>query len=183
MKIICDWNKCNNEGKYKAPIEKDNSKKFRMLCLNHVKEFNKSWNYFSGMSDDQVLEFIKSDLTWHKPTQSFSSNDNFFKVLWNNTLKDEIKKNGFEPNYDYMNQYRFDKNDIKAFSIIGVNVGISWEKIHIKFKKLVKKFHPDMNAGNKKFEEKLKVITLAYTQLKNTYRKRINGSPKHTTRY
>ena len=90
-------------------------------------------------------------------------------------MKDEIKKNGFEPNFDYMNQYRFDKNDIKAFSIIGVNVGISWKKIHYKFKKLVKKFHPDMNAGNKKFEEKLKVITLAYTQLKNTYRKKING--------
>ena len=83
MKIICDWNKCNNEGKYKAPIEKDNSKKFRMLCLNHVKEFNKSWNYFSGMSDDQVLEFIKSDLTWHKSTKSFGSSENFFNLLWN----------------------------------------------------------------------------------------------------
>ncbi len=37
------------------------------------------------------------------------------------------------------------------------------------------KFHPDMNAGNKKFEDKLKVITLAYTQLKNTYRKKIDS--------
>ena len=40
------------------------------------------------------------------------------------------------------------------------------EKNTRKFKKLVKKFHPDMNSGNKKFEEKLKIITLAYTQLK-----------------
>ena len=46
------------------------------------------------------------------------------------------------------------------------------EKIQEKFKKLVKKFHPDMNAGNKKFEDKLKVITLAYTQLKNTYKEK-----------
>ena len=45
-------------------------------------------------------------------------------------------------------------------------------KIQNKFKSLVKKFHPDMNSGNKKYEEKLgKLITLAYTQLKNTYRK------------
>ena len=43
-----------------------------------------------------------------------------------------------------------------------------------KFKKLVKKFHPDINLGNKKYEEKLKLITLAYTQLKNTYRKKID---------
>ena len=67
---------------------------------------------------------------------------------------------------------KFDHNDIKAFGILGITVGLKWDKIQEKFKKLVKKFHPDINAGDKKFEEKLKVITLAYTQLKNTYRKR-----------
>ena len=92
MKNICDWNNCNEICEYKAPVEKDNSKKFRMLCLEHVKEFNKNWNYFSGMNDDQVLKFLKSDMIWHKPTQSFSSSDNFFKVLWNTTLKDELDK-------------------------------------------------------------------------------------------
>ena len=157
MKNICDWNNCKELGEYKAPVEKDNSKKFRLLCLDHIKEFNKNWNYFSGMDDDQIMDFLKSDMTWHKPTQSFSSSDNFFKVLWNNTLKDE-----------------FDNKDIKAFEILGLSVGMKWMKIHEKFKTLVKKFHPDMNAGDKKYEEKLKLITLAYTQLKNTYRKKID---------
>ena len=64
--------------------------------------------------------------------------------------------------------------EVKAFDILGISVGLKWEKIQDKFKKLVKKFHPDMNSGNKKFEDKLKVITLAYTQLKNTYRKKID---------
>ena len=40
---------------------------------------------------------------------------------------------------------------------------------------LVKKFHPDMNSGNKKYEEKLKLITLAYTQLK-TYREKLTNN-------
>ena len=48
------------------------------------------------------------------------------------------------------------------------------ERVQEKFKKLVKKFHPDMNAGNKKYEDKLKIITLAYTQLKKTYRGKID---------
>ena len=43
-------------------------------------------------------------------------------------------------------------------------------QIQNQFKKLVKKYHPDMNAGNKKFEEKLKIVTLAYTQLKLAYK-------------
>ena len=173
MKIICDWNKCEEEGEYRAPVEKDNSKKYRLLCLRHVKEFNKNWNYFRGMNDNQIYDFLKSDLTWHKPTQSFSSNDNFFKILWNNALKDELKNNTEQTDFDVMFQFKFDQNDLKAFNILGVTVGAKWEKIQIKFKKLVKKFHPDMNSGNKKFEDKLKVITLAYTQLKTTYRERI----------
>ena len=65
-----------------------------------------------------------------------------------------------------MSQFKFNHNDIKAFGILGVSVGLKWEKIQNKFKSLVKKFHPDINLGNKKFEEKLKLITLAYTQLK-----------------
>ena len=68
--------------------------------------------------------------------------------------------------------------DIKAFEILGISVGSKWEKIYNKFKILVKKFHPDMNSGNKKFEEKLKSITLAYTQLKNTYREKIDTKYK-----
>ena len=43
MKNICDWNNCFEIGEYKAPIEKDNSRNYRLLCLNHVKEFNKNW--------------------------------------------------------------------------------------------------------------------------------------------
>ena len=73
-----------------------------------------------------------------------------------------------------MRQFKFTNNDLKAFSVLGLSVGLKWDKVQAKFKKLVKKFHPDMNAGNKKYEDKLKVITLAYTQLKNTYRTKID---------
>ena len=170
MKNICDWNNCSEIGEHKAPVEKDNSKNFRLLCLTHIKEFNKNWNYFSGMNEEKICEFIKSDMTWHKPTQSVSSSDNFFKILWSNALKDEIDKSKFNSQFSHMQQFRFSHNDVKAFGILGLSVGLKWKKIQEKFKKLVKKFHPDMNLGNKKYEDKLKVITLAYTQLKNTYR-------------
>ena len=65
MKNICDWEKCNRIGLYRAPIEKDNSKNFRLLCLEHIKIFNKNWNYFSDMGESEIERFIKSDLTWH----------------------------------------------------------------------------------------------------------------------
>ena len=79
MKIICDWENCKEPGSYKAPLEKDNSKKYRLLCLKHIKIFNKNWNYFENMNDQEIEYFIKSDLTWHKSTKSFGSSENFFK--------------------------------------------------------------------------------------------------------
>ena len=174
MKNLCAWENCFEIGEYRAPTEKDNSKKYKLLCLIHIKEFNKNWNYFSDMTESEIFDFLKSDMTWHKPTQSFSSSDNFFKILWNNALKDELKSANFINKQNNLKKFKFNNNDIKAFSILGISVGLKWNKVQEKFKKLVKKFHPDMNAGNKKYEDKLKVITLAYTQLKNTYRTKID---------
>ena len=122
MKNICDWDNCNEIGEYKAPVEKDNSKKYRLLCLNHVREFNKNWNYFSGMNDGQVIDFLKSDMVWHKPTQSFSSSDNFFRVLWNNTLKDELDNKKFKSDLNYMGQFRYNHKDIKAFELSLIHI-------------------------------------------------------------
>ena len=172
MENICDWKNCNNLGKFKAPKEKDNSKNFRWFCLDHIKEFNKSWDYFSDMSENQILDFIRSDITWHKPTQNFGSSDNFFNILWNDALKNQqgIFKNFSDKKNN--NIKKFTAEDIKAFNIMNVEVGTNWPKIQSEFKILVKKFHPDMNAGNTKFEDKLKTITLAYSQLKKTYKEK-----------
>ena len=174
MKNLCAWENCFEIGEYRAPTEKDNSKKYKLLSKIHIKEFNKNWNYFSDMSETEIFDFLKSDMTWHKPTQSFSSSDNFFKILWNNALNDELKSKYFIDEQKNFKKYNFNNNDIKAFSVLGVSVGLKWSKVQEKFKTLVKKFHPDMNAGNKKYEDKLKVITLAYTQLKKTYRTKID---------
>ena len=173
MENICDHKNCKEIAKYKAPIEKDNSKKFKWLCLDHVREFNKSWDYFKGMSDQKIRQFLKSDMIWHKETQSFSSPGNFFNILWGNALNDEVDiLNNYKNYRKTKSSINFTNNDEKAFKIIGLKVGTNWNEIQNKFKVLVKKFHPDMNSGNKKFEEKLKMITLAYTQLKMAYKRK-----------
>ena len=170
MENICDYKNCKKIGKHKAPIEKDNSKKFRWLCLDHIKEFNQKWDYFKGMSDHEIYNFLKSDMTWHKPTQSFNSPDNFFNILWKNTLNEGKNILNTEYGKKIKTKINFSNKDIGAFKIIGLEVGTKWDIIQNQFKKLVKKYHPDMNAGDKKFEEKLKIVTLAYTQLKLAYK-------------
>ena len=134
MENICDWKNCKSIGKFKAPKEKDNSKNFRWFCLEHIKEFNKSWDYFSDMSENQILDFIRSDITWHKPTQSFGSSDNFFNILWNDALNSE--QGLFKKLLDKKNNNikKFTAEDIKAFNVMNIEVGTNWPKIQSKFK-------------------------------------------------
>ena len=54
MKNICEWDNCKETGKFKAPAERDNSKNFRWLCEEHIKLFNNNWNYFDGMSQNEI---------------------------------------------------------------------------------------------------------------------------------
>ena len=108
---------------------------------------------------------------YKRQTQGFSSSDNFFKVLWNNVLNEGFDDLKFKKHLNNDRNLKFNNNDIKAFAVLGISVGLKWDKIQQKFKKLVKKFHPDINSGDKNYEEKLKVITLAYTQLKRTLKK------------
>ena len=171
MKIICDWKNCKEVGSYKAPIERDNSKKFRLLCLNHIKVFNNNWNYFENMNDQEIEYFIKSDLTWHKSTKTFGSSDNFFNILWNNALEDKL--NIFKSsNFKEFKKTKISQTDRDALEVMELNDEVKWEEIHKKFKILVKNNNPDKNQGNKKFEDKLKIITLAYSQLKKTLGKK-----------
>ena len=166
MKNICEWDNCNESGEFKAPLEKDNSKKYRWLCEEHIKLFNKNWNYFDGMPQNEIEDFLKSDLTWHRPTQKFGSSDNFFNILWNNALNDNFnffKDGKFSNAFDGK---KLSEKDKDAFKIMGLKFNADWTSVQKKFKSLVKKFHPDKHSGSKEYEDKLKKITMAYSHLK-----------------
>ena len=166
MENICEWGSCKKSGSFKAPLEKDNSKNYRWLCEEHVKLFNKSWDYFFGMNQSEIENFLKSDMTWHRPTQRFGSSDNFFNILWNNALNDKFNFFKQNENINGLNDGKLSEKDKDAFIMLGLELNVDWPIVQKKFKTLVKKFHPDRNAGNKQFEDKLKKITLAYSHLK-----------------
>ena len=107
----------------------------------------------------------------HKTTKNFGSTDNFFNILWNNALDDKLnifKTTGFKD----FKKANISQTDRDALEVMELNDEVKWEKIHAKFKELVKKYHPDKNQGNKLLEDKLKKITLAYSQLKKTLGKK-----------
>jgi len=72
---------------------------------------------------------------------------------------------------DYFKQFEkktiYSSKEIEALKKLDLKSNVKWSEIREQFKKLVKKYHPDTNSGDKKFENKLKDITIAYTLLRN----------------
>ena len=170
MENICEWENCDRNGAFKAPKEKDNSKKFMWLCKEHIRTFNKKWDYFEGMSQKEIENFLKSDATWHRPTQKFGSLNNFFNILWNNALNDKFNLFNEKKTFNNTISKDLSKKDKEAFKIMNLGSEDDWNIIQKKFKALVKKFHPDKNFGNKMYEDELKKITLAYNHLRTLFK-------------
>src|ERR1051325_1701197 len=64
----CDWKGCQNKATHRAPKGRSRESEYWRFCLDHVREYNHSYNYFAGMSEDAVARYQKDAVTGHRPT-------------------------------------------------------------------------------------------------------------------
>src|SRR5450759_2424697 len=64
----CEWHGCKEKGTNRAPKGRNTENQYWRFCIKHVREYNQSYNFFSGMSDAAVMAFQKDALTGHRPT-------------------------------------------------------------------------------------------------------------------
>src|ERR1700680_5142697 len=71
---MCEGGGCPNKGPHRARKGRENSKEYWHFCLNHVREYNQSYNFFQGMNADAVAHYQKDALTGHRPTWKMGAN-------------------------------------------------------------------------------------------------------------
>src|SRR5919206_3044472 len=64
----CDWPGCREDATHRAPKGRLREGEYWRFCLDHVREYNHSYNFFAGMSDDAVAKYQKESITGHRPT-------------------------------------------------------------------------------------------------------------------
>ncbi|MFT6559378.1 J domain-containing protein [Sneathiella sp.] len=174
---ICDHQQCQEPGEFRAPksrlMDRGTPNDYRWFCLAHIREFNKSWNFFEGMSDNEILKYKDEDITGHRPTWKMGAPANNSKTEFKYDDPFDFRR---ETGHDQFNErdanrrrsteeVSFDAKDREAFAVLNLEPGCQIKDIKRRHKELAKKFHPDLHGGDKQAEEILKKINQAYTHL------------------
>ena len=167
----CDYGGCNEHGEFQAKTK--SAAKF-FYCLNHIKEFNKNYNFFEGMSEEEIIDYQISAIIGHRPTWKSGTNPhaNYFSKFAKNdgsAFDDPFDLFEKDKTSKYERQSKIKKGKIseKAYKLLDFSSLSSKSDIRKKFKEVVKSLHPDTNGGDNSQEDLLKEVISAYKTLKS----------------
>jgi hypothetical protein len=167
---VCDWKGCQCEATHRAPKGRHRENEYWRFCLDHVREYNSSYNFFAGMSDDAVTKYQKDAITGHRPTWKMGTGksrpdpdhaEDPFGMFSEFAGGFRQKAAPVEPARTVRNAER------KALDALGLEPGASAVEVKARFKLLVKRHHPDANGGDRTLEDRLREIIQAYNYLKS----------------
>ncbi len=181
---ICEVDGCRMPGVHRAPKGRGHDGQYHQFCMNHVREYNKSYNYFKDMSDTDVAEYQRSARTGHRPTWSLGTNkglggiDEEIQQQANPSSASHTSKFSdpfgfFGEKYTASKRTRTERRQVrnaerKALATLGLDIDVEPEEAKARYKMLVKRHHPDANGGGQEYEEKLREIIQAYDYLKSS---------------
>ncbi|MDT3378702.1 J domain-containing protein [Labrys portucalensis] len=174
---LCEHAGCRNAGEFRAPKGRNREGQFWHFCLEHVRDYNKTYNYFAGLPDDSVSAYQRDAATGHRPT-------------WTMGVNPWAKKRGEGPQpgpeihdgfgfFDEDHGFRRPQGtpeperrrlkllERKALDALDLPETASGPEIKARYKTLVKRLHPDANGGDRSSEDKLRGIIQAYNTLRS----------------
>jgi DnaJ domain len=179
----CQWKGCEAAGDHRAPKGRGHDGEYYVFCIDHVRQYNASYNYFQGMSDTEVQDFQKDAMTGHRPTWKVGAN------AWSHGTRDGMtptpgaqvpgggRTTAQDPHAFFAWRARSQREaapesrrqlrplEKKALATLDLDDKASGADIKARFKALVKRHHPDTNGGSGS-EERLREIISAYNHLK-----------------
>ena len=162
----CEHPGCTRPGIYRAPRDRM-LRDYVWLCLDHVRDYNQSWDFYAGLTQSEIEQEICRDTVWQRPTWRLGDkaaagkpftphiHDPFtvFETNAEGTTKNAPKPKAAPGSPEY------------AVGILGLDFPLTRQALKMRYHELVKKHHPDRHGGDKAAEERLKTINEAHTIL------------------
>jgi DnaJ-class molecular chaperone with C-terminal Zn finger domain len=177
---VCQWDGCSEKAAHRAPVGRHADGQYFMFCFDHVREYNKGYNYFSGLSDSEIARYQKEALTGHRPTWSMGVNRaarhgpamasaRSGSASAYARMRDPFGLfNESGPSRQPFRQRKVKSLEAKAFDTLGLDENAQPAEIKRRYKELVKKHHPDANGGDRGSEERFRAVIQAYQLLKQS---------------
>ena len=169
---ICQWDGCEKPGNHRAPAGRNRENEFFLFCTEHVREYNKGYNYFSGLEDTEIASMQRAAMTGDRPTWKMGTGGSV-----NASVNPTTIRSGRAGYYKRVGETAFGNAaapraramkplESQALRTLGLKDNTAGEAIRARYTELVKQHHPDSNGGVRGSEERLAEVIKAYRLLK-----------------
>lgn len=181
---LCDKPGCENGGDHRAPKSRSTLNEYYWFCLDHVREYNQAWDFFRGMTPDQIEAYQRATLTGLRPTWKMGDNTKgpnpklqfFFRGAFVDpfVIFDDGPGAAGQPRPEADatsrsgSTRRLSRMQATSLETLDLEPSATLQDVKARFKELVKRYHPDANGGDRGAEERLRQVIKAYGQLRSS---------------
>ncbi|HWA60751.1 MAG TPA: J domain-containing protein [Caulobacteraceae bacterium] len=167
----CDHAGCRLAATSRAPKSRDLMGEHYWFCQAHAAEYNRNWNFFAGLSEDQIRARQEEDTTTGgRPTWSFKAGPRSREAA--------AARGGYVDPFGLFGAAKAREADDKAaydrklgklergaLADLDLDASAQAAAIRARYTELVKRCHPDANGGDRSAEHKLQRVIKAYKTL------------------
>ena len=165
---------CKTIAEWHAPKSRKNMDERIWLCREHLRAHNERWNFFEGMTDEEIERHCNQANLGHRPTwpmgkRAAGSAAPKGQKYWSYGFEDGFA--GFNEAAGLKRRPRqtvLTKGQLDALDALGLEEAATLSQVKARYKELVKRFHPDTNGGDRGKEERLKQVIKAYGHLRSS---------------
>lgn len=174
----CEAPDCGEAGEFRAPGVRpsgfDGPGDYRWFCLDHVRAFNAGYDFFAGMTADEILEAQSPIHGWEQETRAFRPNGNVdFAPRWAD-FADPLEAISARARAHMQARRPTQRQDgrpvtpdeRRALDVLGLPLDADRKGLRSRYSELVRKYHPDRNGGDRGYEARLQEVVEAYQLLR-----------------
>ena len=169
----CAMPGCPEPGEFRAPLTAptfDGPGAWQWLCLEHVRQHNARYNYFAGMSPEEIEAAQSPIAGWDRGVRAFATAPGADPAPSWSDFKDPLdaisgRFRRARP-AAAAEQSRFSGPEKAALGVLGLGHDADLASVRKAYSTLVRRYHPDRNGGDRTHEAKLRGVIDAWQTLK-----------------